>query len=71
MRNVLSIVGVSPQNASTALRSITFSSTSIRIEMPIELTMRVFARFMTSARAPRSSSEYASRAISSPPWLLM
>src|SRR6476619_7649179 len=37
IRNVLSIVGVSPQNARSALRSITFSRTSIRIEIPIEL----------------------------------
>ena len=57
MRNVLSIVGVRPQKASTPLRSITLSSTSIRIEMPIELTMRVFSRFMTRARAPASSCE--------------
>ena len=67
IRNVLSIVGVRAQNASTPFRSMTFSSTSIRIEMPIELTIRVFSRFRTRARAPASSCAYACRAISSPP----
>ena len=71
IRNVLSMVGVRPQKASSPLRSITLSSTSIKIEIPIELTMRVFSRFKSSARAPESSCAYASRAISSPPWLLM
>jgi len=55
MRKVLSIVGVREQKARVPLRSMTFSKTSIKIEMPIELTIRVFPRSRTRARAPESS----------------
>jgi hypothetical protein len=56
MWKVLSMVGVRQQKPSLPSISIIFSMISIRIEMPMELTILVPARLSSSTLNPSSSS---------------
>src|ERR1044071_9939291 len=65
------MTGVRQQKAILPPLSIIFSMISIRMLMPIELTIFVSRRLSRSVRTPPSINSYARLAISSPPTLLM